>query len=138
MSEHPPESGNSAETPHTQADSLGDRFVEVWQHPKVAFLLGVLVSAIVIGSIAVSPPVSEGGPAAERIGEQTVSHYETKATSDISYELLDVEQHSSGLYKVTVAVQRGTVSSQESVYVTQDGKYTFTTPPERVRPELTR
>lgn len=120
---------------HSDEADIGERILATWKQPRVAFLIGLLVGAIAIGSIAVSPPTTQDEEAGN-IGDRVIAHYEDRAPQGVTYSLEDVRQYSNGMYKVTLTVNNGATTSQESVYVSADGEWIFETAPVNTRPAL--
>lgn len=115
---------------------MGDRVLDAWQHPKFAFLIGLLAGIFFIGMLVFAPPETFQQTTQDELGEKVVGHYENRAPTGLQYELVDVEHHGSGLYEVNVNVMRGTVTTEETVYITSDGKWVFDQPPSRIQPQL--
>ncbi len=111
-----------------EGGSRWDTLLDAITMPRYAFVLGILVGAVLVASITVSSPSSlQGDP--DRIGTQTVSHYRQIAPPGVEYSLAGVEGHGSGTYAVTLQVQRGSVASNETVYVSPGGDYVFEASP---------
>lgn len=120
-----------------RTDELADHFLRTWKQPKITFLTGLLVGSLLVGTLAVSPPAALQPTPPEDVGTAVVDHYQQRAPAGVTYEMVDIRRHDSDLYQVTVNVQSGTQSSEEQVYVTDDGKWVFERPPSQVHPQVT-
>lgn len=120
----------------TDPGEIADQVVEAWKRPKLAFLLGALFGIIIVGSLVISPPAALQSLPPEDVGETVVTHYQNLAPTGVDYELAAVQRHDSGLRQVTIDVTRGTLTTQEVVYVTRDGQWVFEQPPNRVQPSV--
>lgn len=129
---------NAGSGENTDSKDIGEEVLEAWKHPKFAFLLGALFGIILVGSIIVSPPTTAQQAGPDMVGERVVQHYQNIAPAGLTYELVDVTSHNSDMYEVTIEVSRGTVTSTETVYTTENGKWVFTQPPEHVQPQLAK
>lgn len=117
---------------------IGDKVIDVWKNPRHSFLIGILVGIVLIGMIVVAPPQTFQQQTTEDVGEKVVNHFQDRAPTGLEYELVDVEHHESGIYRVDVRVTRGSITSEETVYTTSDGKWAFTQEPEHVQPQLSK
>lgn len=114
-----------------------DHLLHAWKRPRNTFLLGILLGSLLVGTLVVSPPAALESTPPEEVGEAVVDHYQQRAPTGLSYELVSIRSHDSGLYQVTVDVQSGEESTEEDVYVTDDGKWVFERPPSQVQPQVT-
>ncbi len=121
------------------SDTTGfaDQVVNTWTRPKLMFLLGLLFGSILVGTLAVSPPAALEPAAPKEIGAAALDHYQDRAPTGITYELVNVRSHDSGLYRVTLRVESGTHSTEETVYVTENGKWVFEQSPSQMQPRIT-
>ncbi len=114
-----------------------EHLLHTWKQPKITFLLGLLAGSLLVGTLVVSPPAALEPTPPETIGEAIVDHYQQRAPHGVTYELAEIRSHDSGLYQVTVTVQSGAQSTEEQVYVTENGKWSFERPPTQIHPQIT-
>lgn len=105
-----------------------DTVLATIHNPRYMFFFGFLVGLVVIGMVVFSSaPSFQGEP--EEIGRNTVAHYERTAPPGVTYDLMTVEEHDSGLYAVTLQVTSGNTASNQTVYASPDGGYLFESSP---------
>ncbi|MDY6761428.1 MAG: hypothetical protein SVY41_00095 [Candidatus Nanohaloarchaea archaeon] len=118
----------------TGAD-VGDTLHTALRSPRHMFFFGFLAGLVVIGAAVFSSTSTfQGDP--QKIGENTLTHYQEKAPPGVSYRLVGVEQHRSGLYAVTLQVTSGTTASNQTVYASPDGGFLFESSPVSVRQDI--
>ncbi|MFB6294625.1 MAG: hypothetical protein ABEI97_02605 [Candidatus Nanohaloarchaea archaeon] len=126
---------HDADLEDVDAAGTGEPLLTVLQNPRYAFFLGLLAGIIIVGVFLLSPSSTFQAGAAE-IGQNTLTHYQEKAPPGVSYRLMEVEQHDSGLYAVTLQVTSGTTASNQTVYASPDGGYVFESAPTAVTQDL--
>lgn len=117
-------------------EDLGDRILDAWNNPRSAFLIGIAVGAVMVGSLLLSDAQTFDPAGPSDVGSQVVHHYQSIGPPGVSYTLVDTEQTRYGMHKVTIRVTRGSLTSEETVYVTGNGQYIFATTPEKLRADL--
>lgn len=116
-------------------DDVFDHLREWWT-PRNAFLLGGLAGILVLGLLVLSSPTTFGSGEPEDVGAKTLAHYRSAAPPGVEYDLVDVREDVSGMYRVTLEVTSGTATSQETVYVAPDGRRVFESPPVQLHADI--
>ncbi|MDY6776674.1 MAG: hypothetical protein SVQ76_01050 [Candidatus Nanohaloarchaea archaeon] len=116
---------------------LLDDVIEFWRNPRNALVIGILLGVLLSGTLVLSSPdtfTPEEHPG--QVGEMVLNHYRKAAPPAVNYELLGVEGAAGDVYAVKLKVERGTLSSNETVYVAGNGRLLFEHPPVELEADL--